>query len=421
MKKFVITAILVALFAAGTTIKAQNQEEYLGLPGDNLNLYAVMKLFRESRTLEDFERNLNDQKSNINNLDLNGDNRIDYIRVIDNIDGDVHTIVLQDAVSERENQDVAVFTVQRFDNGQVMVQLIGDEELYGKDYIIEPIFDDPNSLETPNPGYAGNNRSFNGQNVTYVRTTTFEIGGWPLIRYIYLPTYTVWHSSWRWGYYPSYWHPWRPYYWHYYYGYHYNWYNDYYSNYRRWNYHRYSRWNDFYYTGRRSYSRDVNHRIEVGTYKTTYSKPNQLRDGEKMFAKNHPDEYRRSAGNSSGNNSVRRSDPQIRNSGNSGRNTTVTTKKSTTVTNRAATNPSSSDRNVTTGRRSSSSTKTTNRSMTNPSSGQNAGTSSTRTSSKEAKVSSSSRRETKKAKTETTTKKADRKKESGTNNSERRK
>jgi hypothetical protein len=420
MKKFVITAILVALVAAGTAVKAQNQEEYLGLPGDNLNLYAVMKLFRESRTLEDFERNLNDQKSNINNLDLNGDNRVDYIRVIDNIDGDVHTIVLQDAVSERENQDVAVFTVQRFDNGQVMVQLTGDEELYGKDYIIEPIFDDPNSLETPNPGYAGNNRPVNGQNITYVKTTTVEIGAWPLIRYIYMPTYTVWHSSWRWGYYPSYWNPWRPYYWHYYYGYHYNWYNDYYGNYRRWNYHRYSRWNDFYYAGRRSYSRDVNHRIEVGTYKTTYSKPNQIRDGEKMFAKSHPDEYRRSSGNSSGNSSVRRSDPRNNNSGNSGRNTTVTTKRSTNVSNRAATNPSS-DRNVSTGRRSSTSTTVTNRSMTNPSSGQNEGTSSTRTRSKEAKVSSSSRRETKKAKTETTTKKADRKKESGTNNSERRK
>jgi hypothetical protein len=421
MKKFVSTAILVALFAAGTTIMAQNsQEEYLGLPGDNLNLYAVMKLFRESRTLEDFERSLNDPKSNINNLDLNGDNRVDYIRIIDNIDGDVHTIVLQDAVSERENQDVAVFTVQRFDNGQVMVQLIGDEELYGKDYIIEPIFDDPNSLETPNPGYAGNDRAFNGQNITYVKTTTVEIGAWPLVRFIYLPTYTVWHSSWHWGYYPSYWHPWRPYYWHYYYGYHYNWYHDYYSNYRRWNHHRYTRWNDFYYVGRRSYSRDVNHRIEVGTYKATYSKPNQRKDGEKMFAKNHPDEYRRSSVNSSGNSSVRRSDPQIKSSGNSGRNTTVTTKRSTTVTNRSVTNPSS-DRNVTTGRRSSSSTTVTNRSMTNPSSGQNARTNSTKTRSKETGVSSSSRRETKKAKTETSTKKADRKKESESSSSDRRK
>jgi hypothetical protein len=421
MKKFIITAILAAMVATGTTLLAQNsQEEYLGLPGDNLNLYAVMKLFRESKTLEEFERNLNDQNSNINNLDLDGNNRVDYLRIVDNIDGDVHTIVLQDAVNEREIQDVAVFTVQRFDNGQVMIQLTGDEELYGKNYIIEPIFDDPNSLETPNPGYAGNDRSMNGRNITYLKTTTVEVGAWPLIRFIYLPTYAVWHSSWHWGYYPSYWHPWKPFYWHYYYGYHSNWYNDYYGHYRRWNYHRYSRWNDFYYVGKRSYSRDVNHRIEVGTYKATYSRPNQIKDGEKHFAKSHPDEYRRSLGNSSGNNSVRRSESQSGSSGNSGRSTTVTTRRSTNVTNKAATNPSS-DKNISTGRRSSSSNTVTTRSMTNPSSGQNAGTSRTKTQSNSTGVSSSSRRETRKAKTETATKKTDRKKESENKNSDRRK
>src|ERR1035437_3832317 len=124
MKKFIIICILAALFAAGTTLMAQDkQEDYLGLPGDNLNLYAVMKLFQDSKTLEEFEKNLNDPNSNINNLDLNGDNLVDYIKVIDNVNGDVHNIVLQDAVSPRENQDVAVITVQRFQNGQVQIQL----------------------------------------------------------------------------------------------------------------------------------------------------------------------------------------------------------------------------------------------------------------------------------------------------------
>jgi len=51
---------------------AQEQNDnYLGLPGDNLNLYAVMTLFQESKTLEEFERSLNDENSRINNLDLN--------------------------------------------------------------------------------------------------------------------------------------------------------------------------------------------------------------------------------------------------------------------------------------------------------------------------------------------------------------
>ena len=96
MKKFIIISILAALFSTCTTLRAQNkQEDYLGLPGDNLNLYAVMKLFQQSKTLEEFERILNDEKSNINNLDLNGDNMVDYIKVFDDVDGNVHNIVLQ--------------------------------------------------------------------------------------------------------------------------------------------------------------------------------------------------------------------------------------------------------------------------------------------------------------------------------------
>jgi hypothetical protein len=289
MKKFIITSIIAALFATGTALKAQdNQNDYLGLPGDNLNLFAVMKLFQESKTLEDFERSLNDPNSNINNLDLNGDNLIDYIKVIDDVDGDVHNIVLQVAVSPVQNQDVAVFTVQHFPNGQVQIQLTGDEELYGKNYIIEPNFDDPNLRGTPNPGYTG----AGGQTTVY---TTYQIASWPLIRFIFLPNYVAWHSSWRWGYYPSYWHPWRPYSWNYYYGYQYNWNHDYIRNYRRIDYHRYSRYNDFYYNGRRAYSPEVNHRVQMGYYKTTYSHPEQRREGENMFAKNHPDVYKRSS------------------------------------------------------------------------------------------------------------------------------
>jgi len=84
MKRFLIISILAAIAAVATAKMPQDYpEEYLGLPGDNFNLYAVMKLFQESETLEGFERSLNDENSRINNLDLNNDNYIDYIKVID--------------------------------------------------------------------------------------------------------------------------------------------------------------------------------------------------------------------------------------------------------------------------------------------------------------------------------------------------
>jgi|WetSurMetagenome_2_1015567.scaffolds.fasta_scaffold44990_2 hypothetical protein len=300
MKKLIITSALALLVAFGTTVLAQdNPKEYLGLPGDNLNLYAVMKLFQDSQTLEGFEKSLNDENSEINNLDLNNDNMIDYLTVSDNVDGDVHTIVLRDMLGKNESQDIAVFTVQRFNNGSVQIQLIGDEALYGKNYIIEPITDDSNG-ETPNPGYTGTQ-------VTIIRTTPVEIAAWPLVRFIYLPNYSIWHSSWYWGYYPEYWHPWRPLYWHFYYGYQYNRYNDYYAHYRRWDNYRYPRYNDFYYRGIRAHSPDVDLRIHDGRYKTTYSHPEQRSEGEAYYTKRNPGQDNRRQDNRESNSAINNS------------------------------------------------------------------------------------------------------------------
>ncbi|MDO9341588.1 MAG: hypothetical protein Q7T72_13835, partial [Bacteroidales bacterium] len=387
-----------------------------------------------SETLEGFERSLNDENSRINNLDLNGDNMVDYIRVIDYIDGDAHTIVLQVAVNKRENQDVAVFTVQRYANGQVQVQLTGDEALYGRDYIIEPIFDETNPGQTPNPGYIGNTGRNYGRNV--------EIVNWPLVRFIFLSSYVPWHSSWYWDYYPSYWHSWQPYYWHYYYGYHYNWYNDYYRNYRRWNYHRYTRWNDFYYSDRRSHSLNVSLRIQSGNYKTTYSHPDQRREGEAMYAKMHPEQNRRSSDNSSGNtvrrsgsqsnqeikstgtgnNTTRRSNTAVTNKSvsnpSSGQNAGTTRRSNTTMTNKSVTNQSSGQ-NAGTARRSN--TTVTSKSVSKPSSGQNTGTNRTARKSTTTGVSSSSSRSSRSSKSGTTVNKGGKTKESETTKATRRK
>ena len=87
MKKLIITTIIALLTVAGITARAAEwPNEYVGLPGANLNLFAVMKLFQESETLESFERSLNNENLRINNLDLNGDNIVDYIMVLDYVD-----------------------------------------------------------------------------------------------------------------------------------------------------------------------------------------------------------------------------------------------------------------------------------------------------------------------------------------------
>src|SRR6476659_8084005 len=123
----------------------------LGLPGDNLDLYAVLDLFKKSKTIELFEKSLNDEKTGINNLDLNLDKKVDFIKVTTTKEDSAYTFVLQVDVAKTETQDVAVILLNKV-KGKVSLQIVGDEELYGKDYVIEP---KGNSSVTPNPAYTG--------------------------------------------------------------------------------------------------------------------------------------------------------------------------------------------------------------------------------------------------------------------------
>lgn len=289
MKNITAFIVFIALLAVTPKVIAQAEEEKLDLPGDNLNLYAVMKLFQESETLEGFEKKLNDEETEINNLDLDGDDNIDYIRVSDQVEGSIHNISLKIAVSETEDQDVAVIFVEKKDNGEVWIQLVGDEDLYGKDYIIEPtaLSDTDTRSETPNPGYSG---SRDERRAVYATSNnTSVISSWPVVQFIFVPNYVIWHSPWRWHYYPSYWRPWRPRYWHYYYGYHYHWRNYYKGHFRRWDHYRNPIWYDRYYGGNyRSRSVVVRTRYARGDYRNTYSRPLSAREGSALFVKRNP-------------------------------------------------------------------------------------------------------------------------------------
>ncbi|MEP7143932.1 MAG: hypothetical protein ABI707_13715 [Ferruginibacter sp.] len=290
MKYSIISTIIAAFCLFGFKVNAQAEQEKLDLPGDNLNLYSVLKLFQESETLEGFEKNLNDETSKINNLDLDGDNNIDYISVADNLEGTLHNITLKVAVNKDESQDVAVFVVQKDKDGRVQIQVIGDEDLYGKDYIIEPNFETAADVSgsTPNPGYMGNTNPAN-DNTGVQNTTTAEIAAWPVISFIYVPDYVNWHSPWHWNNYPTYWRPWRPSYWHYYYGYQYHWNYYYNAHYRRWHNYRAPGWHNQYYgSGYRSRSAFVQARYTLGDYSRTYTRPELAIKGSERFRRDNP-------------------------------------------------------------------------------------------------------------------------------------
>jgi len=169
----------------------------LGLPGDNLDLYGVLDLFQKSKTIEAFEKSLNDGTEKVNNLDLDLDKKVDFIKVVTKKKDDSYTFILQVDVSKTETQDVAVILLDRDKDKKVNLQIVGDEELYGKDYVIEP---KGNSSVTANPGYTGNNPVV----VNVPATTTVVVQSAPIVQYVYSPAYVPYAPPYYYGSYAPY-------------------------------------------------------------------------------------------------------------------------------------------------------------------------------------------------------------------------
>ena len=135
----------------------------------SLDLNAVAAAFAESNSVREFEQILNSSRYMINNLDLNRDGWIDYIRVIETSRGYYHTLLLQACVGPGMFQDIATLVAERRPD-VLYVEVIGDPYLYGYNYIVRPVF-----VRRP-----------------------------PMWNVYGHTTYAVWSSPYYYGYYPSY-------------------------------------------------------------------------------------------------------------------------------------------------------------------------------------------------------------------------
>jgi hypothetical protein len=208
MKKFKPLLLLTICFAA-TIISANAQQDSTGLPGDNFSLQGALEMFKQASSIEEFEKLINSSDKNVNNLDLNGDGDVDYIKVIDQAGNNVHAFVLQVAVSETENQDIAVIELEKTGDTTAIAQIIGDEEIYGEQMIVEA--SDEGDEVDDNSGTPGNGPS---ADLFESSRTVVNVFYWPSVRFVYRPAYVPWVSPWRWRHYPGWWRPWRPLAWH---------------------------------------------------------------------------------------------------------------------------------------------------------------------------------------------------------------
>lgn len=181
---FMFLAIISAIFfGSDDNVKyngreVQKVQERLTLTSkpaaEGLDLQAVVGAFQNAPNAEAFEKTLNDPESGLNNLDLNADGKVDFIKVTEYGNAkDVFGYALTTEPEAGQEQEIA--RIELFKEGkQFDMQVLGNQQVYG-----------------PNYGWQ----------------TAMNVAQFAMLAYLISETWRPYRSPYRYGYYPSYYRP----------------------------------------------------------------------------------------------------------------------------------------------------------------------------------------------------------------------
>ncbi len=182
MKQHLLTSTTLLLLSVMCYIGFAQEDITVVAPtseaAEGLDLKAVSELFKDSKNLEEFEKALNDPEVGINNLDLDENGEVDFIRVVEESADETRVIILQAPLAENEFQDVATIEIEKSGDDKYNMQVHGNEVIYGSNY--------------------------------YVAPAHVHIHTWPIITWIYRPAYRPYRSTFYFGFYPHWWRPYSP-------------------------------------------------------------------------------------------------------------------------------------------------------------------------------------------------------------------
>jgi hypothetical protein len=139
-----------------------------------LDLKALGEMVKKTPNAEQLEKELN-QPNSINNLDLDEDGKVDYIKVTEFGKDNVRGLSFTDDVKGGETQEIATVEITKNkDNADMNV--VGNNTIYS------------------DPGYASYHSSFGLTDLI-------------IMSYLFSPRHVFWMSPYHYGYYPGYYHP----------------------------------------------------------------------------------------------------------------------------------------------------------------------------------------------------------------------
>lgn len=107
---------------------------------EGLDLKAVGELLKKADTAEEFEKLLNSPDEGVNNLDLNEDGKVDYIKVTEYGDDKVKGFSLTTEPAQGEEQEVATIEVEQVTDKEARMQIQGNEQIYGPNHFYHSSF-----------------------------------------------------------------------------------------------------------------------------------------------------------------------------------------------------------------------------------------------------------------------------------------
>ena len=130
-----ILAVLCMMLCSQCSSKKAYDATVTSYAADNLDLKAVTALATEVKSAEELEQKLNDPATKINNLDLDEDDKIDYIKVTEITGPHKGFSLTVEVPSEHGVEEQEIATIQ-FDlaEGNQSVQTHGNQHIYGPGY-----------------------------------------------------------------------------------------------------------------------------------------------------------------------------------------------------------------------------------------------------------------------------------------------
>jgi hypothetical protein len=146
-----------------------------GAKDAGLDLQALGELIKKSPNPTKLEEALNTTGS-INNLDLDKDGKVDYVKVNETVDGNNKVLKFVDEQADGTKTEVASVTIQKGENNQASMDINGNQAMYGDNYSYH---------------------------------SGFSFGEVLLMAYLFSP-HTPYYSPWGYRSYPGYYRPYAP-------------------------------------------------------------------------------------------------------------------------------------------------------------------------------------------------------------------